>query len=94
MMCSEEANSNVRTWPRPDGQVAEFLMTAERELSAFYTSVFEKYGAEEAMKAAGDWVEEVETMEWPNAGAPPNWRHTTIAASARRALRVSSPSNP
>jgi hypothetical protein len=56
-------------------------VTAERELAAFYDAVFRRYGPKEGRKAAQDWIEEVETMDWPADGALPNWRHATNVAA-------------
>jgi hypothetical protein len=67
--------------------LAELMTTAETELAAFYEAVFRRYGPKEAKKAARDWIEEVETMDWPADGALPNWRHVTIAAADCLALR-------
>jgi hypothetical protein len=43
----------------------------ENELAAFYEAVFRRYGSKEASKAAQDWIEELETMDWPADWALP-----------------------
>jgi hypothetical protein len=87
-MCNKETNSIVETRQTPVGLVADLLMTAKRELAAFYTAIVRKYGQEEARKAALDWIKEVETMDWPADGALPNWRHVSIVAAECLAFRV------
>jgi hypothetical protein len=87
-MWDQEKNPIVATRRAPVGVVADLPKTAERELAAFYTAVARRYGSEEARKAAYDWIEEVETMDWPSDGAVPNWRHVSIIAAAGMASRV------
>jgi hypothetical protein len=69
-------------------RVAELMTTAETELAAFYEAVFRRYGLKEAKKAAQDWIEELETMDWPTDLALPNWRHVTIPAANCVAFRI------
>jgi hypothetical protein len=64
------------------------MMTAEKELVAFYQAVFRRYGLEEGRKAAEDWIEEFKAMDWPADCALPNWRHVTIAAADCLAFRI------
>ena len=64
------------------------MTTAETELAAFYEAVFRRYGLKEAGKSAQDWIEELETMEWPADWPLPSWRHVTIAAADCLALRI------
>jgi hypothetical protein len=80
-MCDKKTNSIVHAQQAPVERVAEFMTTAEKELVAFYEAVFRRYGLKEAKKAAQDWIEELETMDWPADWALPNWRHVTIAAA-------------
>jgi hypothetical protein len=61
-MCDQEKNPIVAAQQAPAGLVADLLMTAERELAAFYTAVVRRYGPEEAMRAAYDWIKEMGTM--------------------------------
>jgi hypothetical protein len=68
--------------------VADLLSTAGRELSAFYLAILRRYGPEEASRAASDWIEEMETMDWPLDGVVPNWRHISIVAADCVASRV------
>jgi hypothetical protein len=86
-MCDKEANSIFHAG-RYSRTVAELMMTAERELAAFYATVFRRYGPKEARMAAWDWIEELETMDWPVDGAPPHWRHMTIVAADCLASRI------
>lgn len=63
-MCDEEKSPSVATQNAPAGLVADLLLTADRELVAFYTSVVRRCGPEEARRAAYDWIKEMETMNW------------------------------
>ena len=87
-MCDEEKNRIVASQQEPAELVADFLMTAERELTTFYTAVLRTYGPEEARRAAYDWIDEMETMNWPLDGAVPNWRHVSIMAADCISSRV------
>jgi hypothetical protein len=87
-MSGKEANSICHTRRVPAGLVAEFVVTAERELAAFYEAVLRRYGPKEGRKAAQDWIEELETMDWPVDGGLPDWRHVTIVAADCLASRI------
>jgi hypothetical protein len=87
-MCDEERNPIVATQQAPAGIVADLLMTAERELAAFYMAVVRRYGPGEARRAAYDWIREMEIMNWPSDGAVPNWRRVSIAAANCVSSRV------
>jgi hypothetical protein len=87
-MCDEKKNPMVATPQASAGLVADLLRTAERELAAFYTAVVGRYGPEEARRAAYDWIEEMETMDWPVDSAVPNWRRVSIVAANCLASRV------
>jgi hypothetical protein len=87
-MCDKKISSIVHAQQAPVERVAELMTTAETELAAFYEAVFRRYGLKEARKAAQDWIEKLETMDWPADWALPNWRHVTIAAADRLALRI------
>jgi hypothetical protein len=87
-MCDEKKNPMVATRQASAGLVADLLRTAERELAAFYTAVVGRYGPEEVRRAAYDWIEEMETMDWPVDSAVPNWRRVSIVAANRLASRV------
>ena len=66
----------------------EQVHLAERELSAFTSAVTQLYGAEQAGKAAEDWLDEAELMDSPPRSEVRDWRAVTVAASARLANRV------
>jgi hypothetical protein len=87
-MCDGKKNPMVATQQAPAGFVTNLRMTAERELAAFYMAVIRRYGPEEARRAAYDWIEEMETMEWPVDGAVPSWRPVSIAAANCLSSRV------
>ena len=87
-MCNKKTSSIVYAQQAPVERVAEFMTTAETELAAFYEAVFKRYGLKEARKSAQDWIEELETMDWPVDSALPNWRHVTITATDCLAFRI------
>ena len=87
-MCDEKISSVVHPHHPPVERVAELLTGAERELAALYETVFRRYGLKEARKAAQDWIEELETMDWPADWAPLNWHQLTIVAADCLAFRI------
>src|ERR1700724_4530679 len=65
-------------------QVAsDFLILAEKELSAFIRAVDQLFGAEQARQSALDWIAELGRVDWPSGESIPNWRRATVGASAR-----------
>ena len=64
----------------------DFLVLAEKELSAFIQTVQKLFGAEQARQSALHWIEELERMDWPSGDSIPDWRQATVIASARLAL--------
>jgi hypothetical protein len=68
--------------------LAQSQRTAERELAAFHQAVLETYGPQEAMRAAQDWIDALEKMDLPVAGAQSGWRYATSAAAQSLASRV------
>ena len=64
----------------------DFIVLAEKELSAFIRAVQKLFGAEQARKSALHWIEELELMDWPSGDSIPDWRQATVVASARLAL--------
>ena len=87
-MCDKKTRSIIHAQQAHVERVAELMTTAETELAAFYEAVFRRYGLTEARKSAQDWIEELETMDWPPDWTLPNWRHVTIAAADCLALRI------
>ena len=87
-MCAKETNSSVETQQASVEMIADLLLTAERELAAFYTAVVRRYGPEEARRAAYDWIDGVVTMDWPVDGGLPKWHLVSIAAADSMASRV------
>ena len=61
----------------------DFLILAEKELSAFISAVHELFGPEQARRSALQWIEELELMDWPSGKSTPDWRRATVVASAR-----------
>jgi hypothetical protein len=41
--------------------------------------------------AAQDWIEKLETMNWPVDGTLPHWRHVAIVAADCLAFRIIGP---
>jgi len=70
-------------WP-----CTKWVMSAERELRAFFGSVAELYGLGEAMLSAQDWLEELAGIDIQHLDADPDWRIVTIAAAIRLADRM------
>jgi len=64
----------------------DFLVLAEKELSAFIRAVQKLFGAEQARQSALHWIDELERMDWPSGESIPDWRRATVVASARLAL--------
>jgi hypothetical protein len=87
-MCDKKTRSIVDAQQAPVERAAELVTTAEIELAAFYEAVSRRYGLKEASKAAQDWIEELERMDWPADWAFPNWRHVTIIAANCLAFRI------
>jgi len=87
-MCDKETSSSVATQQASVEIIADLLLTAKRELASFYEAIEKRYGPEEARRAAHDWIEEVETMDWPVDGGLPKWRQVSIVAADSMADRV------
>src|SRR5882724_3772442 len=49
----------------------DFIVLAEKDLSAFIRAVQKLFGAEQARKSALHWIEELERMDWPSGGSIP-----------------------
>ena len=70
---------------------ADLITMAERELSAFFRAVTERFGSEQAELSAEDWLQELIEID----GLPDStreWRLITAKASTRLASRVSASS--
>jgi hypothetical protein len=87
-MRDKGTNSTVEIQQAPVERIADLLLTADRELASFYGAIEKRYGAEEARKAAYDWIDEVERMDWPLDGVVPNWSQVSIVAANCVAFRV------
>jgi hypothetical protein len=64
------------------------LRQAELELGAFAGAVNKSFGSAHVGESIEDWLEELESIDWPDGEAIPDWRRVTIAAAARLASRV------
>jgi len=61
----------------------EQTILAERELTAFLSSVTALFGAEQTPSAKHIWLEEADLPDTPPLSIDRDWRTVTIAASAR-----------
>jgi hypothetical protein len=66
---------------------AEVMTMAERELSAFFNTVIQLFGSEQAELSAEDWLQELIEIEALPASTR-EWRLLTAKASTRLASRV------
>ena len=64
----------------------QILLRRQKELAAYVSAVHKLFDAEQARRSALHWIEELEHMDWPSGESIPDWRQTTVAASARLAL--------
>ena len=70
---------------------ANLILLAERELAAFARAVRELFGSEQARVSTAEWIDELESMNWPARPGVSDFRRITTAASARLADRQLSP---
>jgi hypothetical protein len=91
-MHDKETSSIVETQETSVEMIVDLMLTAERELAAFYEAIEKQYGPKEARKSAHDWIDEMATMDWPIDGVLPNWRRVSIVAADCLASRVTCPS--
>ena len=77
---------------KTSNHVCPDLMTiAERELSAFFNTVTQLFGSEQAVLSADDWLQELIEIDALPASAR-EWRLITAKASTRFATRVTASS--
>jgi hypothetical protein len=77
------SNETIRVTEQEGKSMAQHLASAERELSAFVTSVHQLFGAQQASRAADSWIEELERTDWPSEAPVIDWRKVTVAAAGR-----------
>lgn len=65
-----------------ENSMAELFAAAERELSAFVIAVNLLFEGEPGLKAANNWIDELERTDWPTEAPAIDWRKVTIAAAA------------
>ena len=65
---------------------ADSMISAEQELTAFFSSVRELFGIEQAKISAEDWLDELEAINLP--ASTRDWRRITINAATRLAGKV------
>jgi hypothetical protein len=66
---------------------ANLIILAERELAAFAGAVSELFGPEQARVSTAEWIDELESLNWPARPGVSDFRRITTAASARLAHR-------
>lgn len=66
---------------------ANLIALAERELAAFAGAVRELFGPEQELLSSADWINELESLNWPARPGVLDFRRITTAASARLANR-------
>ena len=74
-----------------NSRCADFMRMAEQELSAFFNSVTQLFGSEQAELSAEDWLRELSETD----GLPAStceWRLITTKVSTRLASRVNASS--
>ena len=83
-----------RGWIRASHQLEEkaisdtdLIILAQRELAAFARAVTELFGPEQASLSTAEWLDELESLDWPASPEASDFRRVTIAASATLARR-------
>jgi len=76
-------NQSIGVNDQEGRSIAPLLASAEKELSAFFAAVHRLFGAEQARKAAENWIEELEETDWSSKASAIDWREVTIGAAAR-----------
>ena len=66
---------------------ANLIILPERELAAFARAVRELFGPEEASLSTVEWIDELESLNWPVEPRALDFRRITVAASSRLAHR-------
>ncbi len=74
-----------------DPPCSDLLRMAERELSAFFNTITQLFGSEQADLAAKDWLQELIEIDGLPASTR-EWRSITAKVSTRLARRLSASS--
>jgi hypothetical protein len=83
--------ARYQSWKTSNPPCPDLMTMAERELSAFFKTVTQLFGLEQAQLSAEDWLHElIEIDGLP--GSAREWRLITAKASTRLANRVSASS--
>jgi hypothetical protein len=69
------------------GREAIRIDAAARELAAFMSAVYLKFGGEASRRAATCWIEALEAADLPDEPRPGGMRSITIAAASRFATQ-------
>ncbi len=81
------SNQSIGVNDQEERAITPPLLSAEKELSAFFAAVHQLFGAEQAQKAAENWIQELEETDSSSEASLVDWRGVTIAAAARFAGR-------
>jgi hypothetical protein len=84
-MCVHTTGSNDFEQEHLARAAEDLLIGAEKEMAAFVIAVNKLFGCEPARQAVEYWMEQLFSCDWSCDEINPNWRHLTIAASARLA---------
>ena len=83
--------ARYQSWKTSDPPCPDLITMAERELFAFFKTVMQLFGLEQAQLSAEDWLHKlIEIDGLP--GSAREWRLITAKASTRLASRVSASS--
>ncbi len=88
--------ANVMTHQSNSGReenLDDLMASAARELGALVKAVTDSFGADQAERAAEDWLEELESMPLPDELNSSLWRKITITSAARLAKRLNTASS-
>ena len=77
---------------KPQSNLADLTISAEREVAAFIQVVTDSFGMDEARLAAADWLQAFESMDLAEEELLFDLRAITIAAATRLAVRLSTTS--
>ena len=90
-MCYRESKRTGRQLEEIALRDANLIILAERELAAFAEAVRGLFGPEQARVSSAEWIDELESAEWPARPGVWDLRRITAAASVRLAHRQLSP---
>jgi hypothetical protein len=81
------SNQSIGVDDQEERSTAPHLFSAEKELSALFAAVHQLFGAEQSQKAAENWIDELEELDWSSEASVIDWRRVPIAAAAKLVAR-------